>query len=666
MRTTRFVLLLAGAAMALASIAPRTAAFASAGAPASDSPVTFVAGSKTRAAFEKGSPLVETDAYKVHASRREGPGMAEIHTRDTDIIYVLDGTATLVTGGRAVDLETTAPFELRGARIDGGEERALARGDLVIVPQGVPHWFKAASKPFLYYVVKTTGEEAAGVAGAFASVNLGTREGVALLNAQWRYSDARVVESAFNAPDASGQATGATVKTFDYTPHAGVAGFDDSAWEVIDATTLAARRGAGRLSFNWYRLALTVPPTVNGVDTTGATITLETTLDDYAEIWVDGELPRHLGQRGGSVIAGWNASNRLVIGRNVRPGQTIQLAIFGANGPISNPPTNFIFVRDARLYFHAGDRVPVAVPPQEVNVDVVRHDPAIEQIVGPNLKAFKLAEGFQFTEGPVWDARTASLLFSDPNSNTIYRYAENGGLSVFRTPSGYAGADIADYKQPGSNGLAFDGQGRLTINEHGNRRVSRLEADGTLTVLADRYQGRRLNSPNDLVYRSDGALFFTDPPFGLPQGFDDPRKELAFSGVYALIDGTLRLLTAELSGPNGLAFSPDEKTLYVGNWDEQRKVVMAYDVAADGTLSNRRVFADTTSAAGEDAIDGIKVDRRGNVYVSGPGGLWVFSRGGIHLGTIALPRHVHNMAWGPGGAMYLAARDRLYRLALPQ
>ena len=235
---------------------------------------------------------------------------------------------------------------------------------------------------------------------------------------------------------------------------------------------------------------------------------------------------------------------------------------------------------------------------------------------------------------------------------------------MFRQPSGYDGADIGDYKQPGSNGLTLDAAGRLVVDQHGNRRVIRLEPDGRETVLADRFDGKRLNSPNDLVHRSDGTLFFTDPPFGLPRVFDDPRKELPFSGVYAVRDGQVRLVTKELSGPNGLAFSPDERQLYVGNWDDHRKVVMRYDVAADGSVSNGQVFADLTSAPGTDAIDGIKVDRAGNVFVSGPGGLWVFSPGGEHLGTILTPRHVHNMAWGDadGRTLYLCAQDRLYRM----
>jgi gluconolactonase len=499
-----------------------------------------------------------------------------------------------------------------------------------------------------------------------AIVDLTTRDGVALVKGAWRYSDTAIVEVDFKAPGAEGQPTGATVRTYDYTPKAGPAGFDDSSWPVVDPADLMRRRGNGRLSFNWYRIAVTIPERIGAYDPTGATVELETALDDYAEVWVDGELPRALGQTGGSVVSGWNAPNRLVIGRDVRPGQRIQLAIFGINGPLSNPPTNFIWVRSARLRFRRGPAGPMATTPQEVNVEVRRLDPRMDAVVGYNPKLFKLAEGFAFTEGPVHRPADGALLFSDPNRNAIYRYAKDGRLSVFRSPSGYAGADVADYRQPGSNGLALDASGRLSAVEHGNRRVTRTEPDGRITVLADRFEGKRLNSPNDLVYRSDGALFFTDPPFGLPKAFDDPRKELAFSGVYALIDGRLTLVSRELRGPNGLAFSPDERHLYVGNWDEQRKVVMRYEIARDGSVLESRIFHDLTAAPGEDAIDGIKVDASGNVYVSGPGGLWVIAADGTPLGTIAAPRHVHNMAWGgeDGRTLYLCARDRLYSMRL--
>jgi gluconolactonase len=487
-----------------------------------------------------------------------------------------------------------------------------------------------------------------------------------MVQGQWRYSDTRIIEVDFKAPGSDGQPTTQPIKTYDYTPHAGGVDFDDSRWEVLDPTTLDKRRSTGRLCFNWYRIRLTIPEPAGSFDPTGATVVFETSLDDYAEIWVDGELTRGPGQSGGSVVSGWNAPNRLVIGRNVKPGQKIQLAGFGINGPLSNPPTNYIWMRLAKLDFYKNGVVPLTGTLREVNVEVARLDPAIDEIVPRNPKIHKLAEGFKFTEGPVWVRDGGYLLFSDPNSNIIYKYKPDGQLSVFREKSGYEGADIAEYGQPGSNGLALDPQGRLTINQHGNRRVVRLEQNGQLTVLADGYEGKRLNSPNDLAYRSDGTLFFTDPPFGLPKFYDDPRKELPYSGVFTLRQGKLRLVSTDLKGPNGIAFSPDEKYLYIGNWDEQKKVVMRYEVEFDGSLSNGRIFFDMTHAKGEDALDGIKVDQRGNLYVSGPGGLWILSPEGKHLGTVFAPMHPHNMAWGDedGKTLYLTARSGLYRMQL--
>ncbi len=499
-----------------------------------------------------------------------------------------------------------------------------------------------------------------------ATIDLATKEGVQLVKGEWRYSDTKIIEVDFVGPGPDGQPTGNPVKTYDYTPHAGGVAFNDSKWKVIDPTTLSQRRSTGRICFNWYRIRITLPERVGSFDPSGSTVIFETSLDDYAEIWVDGELPRGLGQSGGSVVKGWNAPNRLVIGRNVKPGQKIQLAIFGMNGPISNPPTNFIYMRYAKLDFYKGSRVPITGKPREVNVEVLRLDRGINEIVSPNPKIFKLAEGFKFTEGPIWIREGGYLLFSDPNNNTIYKYKPDGDLSVFREKSGYAGEDIAEYGQPGSNGLTLDKEERLTLCEHGNRRITRIEKDGQLTVLADRYEGKRLNSPNDLVYRSDGTLFFTDPPFGLPKFYDDPRKELPFSGVYSIFQGKLQLVSKELKGPNGIAFSPDEKYLYVGNWDEKKKVVMRYEVKKDGTLSDRKIFFDMTKAKGEDAIDGIKVDQKGNLYVSGPGGVWILSPGGKHLGTIRAPMHPHNMAWGgeDGKTLYLCAQSGLYRMPL--
>jgi gluconolactonase len=497
-----------------------------------------------------------------------------------------------------------------------------------------------------------------------AKIDLATETGIKSVKSSWRYSDVRIIETDFLEAGEDGQPGSVPNRAYDFEPRAGGHAFDDSAWEVIKPTTLSQRRSAGKLSFNWYRIRITIPASIGGFDPTGATVVFETSVDDYAEIWVDGELPRLFGQCGDSMVMGWNAPNRLVVGRNVMPGQEIQLAIFGINGPISQSPTNYIFMRYARLEFHPGGWSPVAVAPREVNVKVLRFDPSIDNIVPKNPKIIKLAEGFTFVEGPVW--RNGSLLFSDPNENRIYRYSADGRLTIFRQNSGYAAADVGRYRQPGSNGLAVDAKGRLLINEHGNRRVSRLENDGGVTVLADRYRGKRLNSPNDLVPKSDGSVYFTDPPFGLPAMYEDPEKELDFSGIFRLKEGSLKLMSKELKGPNGIAFSPDEQFLYVGNWDPEKKVVMRFPVTQSGDLGKGQIFFDMTSAPHPEAIDGLKVDVQGNVYVSGPGGMWILSPAGKHLGTVIAPRPIHNFAWGgkDGKTLYLTAQDKLYRMKL--
>ena len=500
-----------------------------------------------------------------------------------------------------------------------------------------------------------------------AIVDLATEEGLRLVQGQWRYSDVRIVDVEHRAPGPDLRASGAPNRTHDISPHAGAADFDDSGWAVLAASELQARKGNGRLSFNWYRTRLTIPSRVGSFDPTGATVVLEIVVDDYVEVWVNGRLPIVLGQTGGQLVKGFNAPNRVVLTRSARPGQQFTIAVFGANGPLSSPPGNFIWVRSATLDFHPAT---TAGHVRTVRTEIARKDPGLDAFVPPAAVIEKLADGFLFTEGPVWVPRTATsegyLLFSDPNANTIYRWSQDGQVSVFRTKSGYTGVDVGEYRQPGSNGLALDPEGRLTINEHGNRRVTRLEKTGALTVLADRYRGKRLNSPNDLVYRSDGVLSFTDPPFGLPKVFDDPRKELPFSGVFCLIGGELKLVSTDLSGPNGLAFSPDEKYLYVGNWDLARKIVMRYEVQPDGRLLNGMEFFDMTKAPGEAALDGMKVDRRGTLYVSGPGGIWILSPDGKHLGTIKGPEDAANMAWGDDDekTLYLTGQTGLYRIRL--
>jgi gluconolactonase len=497
-----------------------------------------------------------------------------------------------------------------------------------------------------------------------AVVDLRTSEGTARVKAQWRYSDTRIQEIDHPSVGPDLKASGPNNRTFDFTPDARATSFDDSKWEFIPADSLEKRRGNGRLSFIWYRINVTIPEKVGGFNTKGSTAVFEIVVDDYAEVWVNGNAPFVLGQSGGSIAAGWNAPNRVVLTRDAKPGEKFQIAVLGVNGPLSTHPDTYIWVRSATLDFYAAGKLSKA---REVKLEVDRKDPALDNILPTNPRLEKLADGFTFTEGPVWVSDgDGYLLFSDPNNNVIYWMTPDGDVSVYLTKSGYTGENIGEYRQPGSNGLTLDNQGRLTICQHGNRRVVRIEKNGLTTVLADRFDSKRLNSPNDLVYRSDGTLFFTDPPFGLPKFADDPRRETPHFGVYSVHDSKVRLVSTDFTGPNGLAFAPGEKFLYVGNWDDKKKVVFRYSVNTDGTLGKGELFHDLTSAPGEDAIDGVKVDQRGNVYVSGPGGLWILDSTGRHLGTLRGPEHPHNMAWGDddGCTLYLAAQTGIYRLRL--
>jgi gluconolactonase len=498
-----------------------------------------------------------------------------------------------------------------------------------------------------------------------AVIDLQTDAGAALVGAQWRYADARVEEIDFVAVGGPGAADplgpgDAPNRTYDVVPHAQGVDFDDSDWVRLVPADTMRRLANGRVCFNWYRVDVTIPERVGDLDPTGATVVFEVVVDDYAEVWVNGALPHVLGDSGGPVVGGFNAPNRVVLTQDARPGERFLIAVFGINGPISASPENYIWMRSATLDLYAPERAAVA---RAVPFELERLGPGLDDVVDAGARLEQVAGGFPFTEGPVWSSEGA-LLFSSPNTNAIYRWDPRGVVTVFRSKSGYSGADIGRYHQPGSNGLTFDAEGRLTICQHGNRRVIRVEPHGNVTVMADRFEGRRLNSPNDLVYRSDGTLFFTDPPFGLPAVFDDAAKELPFSGVFAVRDGEVILVTDELAGPNGLAFSPDERFLYVGNWDPERKVIMRYELDPGCAVRAASVFVDLTGEPGQDALDGLKVDEAGNVFACGPGGVWVISAHGERLGLLRLPEDPHNLAWGDPDrrTLYITALTGVYRI----
>ncbi len=307
--------------------------------------------------------------------------------------------------------------------------------------------------------------------------------------------------------------------------------------------------------------------------------------------------------------------------------------------------------------------------PRPAKAPVIRAlDPRFNQLVPQDAEVEKIVEGHQWVEGPVWVRDGGYLLFSDVVKNGIYRWKEGEGEKVFLEPSGYTGTGRFAGAEPGSNGLAIDAAGRLVFARHGDRQIARLEPDGSVRVLADRYRGKRLNSPNDLVFHSSKDLYFTDPPFGLPGSYDDPAKELPHQGVYRLgRDGEVTLIASDLRAPNGIAFSPDGRTLYVSNADARHLVWMAYDVRPSGTLGKGRVLFDGTEAfAGRrGTADGMKVDVHGNIFGVGPGGVYVFTPDGTQLGWIDFAGNVGNVAWGEDGAtLFIAANSAVYRVRL--
>jgi gluconolactonase len=355
--------------------------------------------------------------------------------------------------------------------------------------------------------------------------------------------------------------------------------------------------------------------------------------------------------------------------------------IIGFNIALNTGPHTGLNAAVRKLSLHSyfsgsGPALPAVGSKTPLNVE--RLDPSVAEIIPANATLERVATGFTWTEGPVWIRSGGYLLFADIPSNSIRKLTPDGKVSIFLQPSGYQGSAPYGGPEPGSNGMTLDVRGRLTVAGHARRTVWRLETldpKGQITVLADSYQGKKFNSPNDLAYKSDGSLYFTDPPYGLPRNRD--IKEMQINGVYRIpkafyqkpgappANDQIQLLIKDLPRPNGIAFSPDEKYLYVNN-SEPQKIWMRYRVNPDGSLTEGKVFFDASSDKRTGAPDGMKVDVKGNVYSAGPAGVWIFSPEGKHLATIDIPERVGNLTFGGAESttLYIMGSSSLYRVSL--
>jgi gluconolactonase len=321
-------------------------------------------------------------------------------------------------------------------------------------------------------------------------------------------------------------------------------------------------------------------------------------------------------------------------------------------------------------------RKPVGPVPFPTHGSIERLSPGLDVLLAPDARMELLAGGFNWSEGPTWLPRENALVFSDVPENRIFRWSDRDGLTVYLEPSGYTGHDL-NHAEQGSNGLTTDQFGRLVICQHGDRRIVRLAGRkgeiGRFDTIVDRVGGRHFNSPNDLCYSSNGDLYFTDPPYGLRDGNKSALKDLMFNGVYLLRAKTLFnqspepiLVASELTFPNGVALSPDGKTLYINVSDPERPVIMAYPVLPDGLLGKGRVLFDTAPlmAKGRKGLpDGLKVDVDGNLWATGPGGVLVISPMGRHLGTLLTGEATGNCGWGDDGStLYITADAYLLRI----
>lgn len=299
---------------------------------------------------------------------------------------------------------------------------------------------------------------------------------------------------------------------------------------------------------------------------------------------------------------------------------------------------------------------------------VERLHAALDNIIDPGAMPEILSDGYDWSEGPVWVESQNMLLFSDVPKNIVYKWTENDSIEIFLKPSGYTGKPPSNSREEGSNGLALSPDGKLVLCQHGDRRLATMDApwdapQATFVTIAGRYDGKRFNSPNDVAVRSNGDYFFTDPPYGLPK---DTLQEIPFQGVYRASGGAVSLLVDSLTRPNGIAFMPDEKTIVIANSDPRKAMWYAYDVVGDA-LTNGRIFYDATENVGKEPglPDGLKIDREGNVFATGPGGVWIFNREGHILGKIKIPVPTANCAFSADQkTLYITADNYLLRLKM--
>ena len=486
------------------------------------------------------------------------------------------------------------------------------------------------------------------------------------MGGQWRYSDTTVQETSFVAVGPDLGPSGPANRTYEVIPHAQAADFDDTAWIVLSPPVTQRRLSTGRVCFNWYRITVTLPERVGDLDVAGSTVAFETVVYDYAEVWVNGSQPLAVGNTGGQVVAGFNTPNRVVLTQAARPGQRFTIAVFGINGPISAAPANYIWMRTATLDFYppararTGEEAPVQIVPGHPGRDT------LGRIVPSRARLERIAGGFEFTEGPVW-TRDGALLFSSPNTNTIYRWdAARDGYGVppleriYRCrhrplrPARLERAHLrsrwtADHLP--AREQARD-PGRAARQHHRPRRPVRRQA-------AEQPQRPRVCLRRNPVLHRPAVRPARDVR-GPEEGIAVQRRLRPSATV------RWRWLPRNWPGRMASRCPPMSATSTSATGIPDRKIVMRYTRDSAGSVTASEEFFDMTGAEGEDAIDGLKVDTAGHVYVCGPSGIWLLSPGGEHLGTLRLPESPHNLAWGDDDArtLYITALTSIYRIRL--